>query len=177
MYWYLQCYLSLLWKLMNTLVLRFVAMNASPKYSVIINFHENYYEYANFSVHRCKVDWCIGKHGWKSEIWRIPFLLAFVFYFLCCKCFREVYKCKLHFFPLKHDTVIIYCIFYYTYCFTIDHNCFTISCFPNKIISKQYVIPQFISIDLPFICTLFKSINEFLYSLKAELLKMYLMLT
>lgn len=111
MYLYLQCYLSLLWKLMNTLVLRFVAMNASLKYSVIINFHENYYEYANFSVHRCKVDWCIGKHGWKSEIWRIPFLLAFVFYFLCCKCFREVYKCKLHFFPLKHDTVIIYCIF------------------------------------------------------------------
>lgn len=164
MYLYLQCYLSLLWKLMNTLVLRFVAMNASLtcKYSVIINFHENYYEYANFSVHRCKVDWCIGKHGWKSEIWRIPFLLAFVFYFLCCKCFREVYKCKLHFFPLKHDTVIIYCIFYYTYCFTIDHNCFTISCFSNKIISKQYVIPQFISIDLPFICTLFKSINGFL---------------
>lgn len=111
MYLYLQCYLSLLWKLMNTLVLRFVAMNASLKYSVIINFHENYYEYANYSVHRCKVDWCIGKHGWKSEIWRIPFLLAFVFYFLSCKCLERFTNVSYIFF-LLNMTLWSYIVFF-----------------------------------------------------------------
>lgn len=75
-------------------------------------------------------------------------LLLFFFYFLCCKCFREIYKCKLHFFLLNMTLWSYILYFYSTYCFTIDH-CFTISCFSNKIYSKQGVIPQYISIDLP----------------------------
>lgn len=113
MYWYLRFFLSLLWMLMNALVLCFVAMNTSLKYSFVINFHESYYEHANFSVHCCKMDcYNLYRKTW-MEVRDLKNSISpcFFFFIFSVVSVLEWFTNVSYIFPLKHDTVIIYFVF------------------------------------------------------------------